>query len=674
MLKSAVALLIVLGAVVSALSVRRAALSAGPAGVARRDERAPGIDRPEQDWPFYGGDQGGTKYSTLADINVSNVSTLDVAWEWSTREKAMAQYGTRPGAFQATPLMIDNVLYLSTPYNRVLALNAETGAELWSYDPKPYEDGQPPNGTGFVHRGVAAWRDSSNGNQALRIFINSRYRLICLDASSGRPVTSFGANGVVDLSQGLIWEVNKKHYTNTSPPLVYRDLVIVGNGVGDRLAYRNDPPGDVRAFSARTGKIVWSFHTIPQAGEFGNDTWRNESWSFTGHTNVWAPMTLDEPRGLLYLPVTTPSNDFYGGRRLGANLFADSLVCLDANTGRRQWHYQLVHHGLWDYDNPSPPNLVTIRPSSGVPLAAGGAPPNTIDAVVQLTKQGFAFVFDRVTGKPVWPIEERAVPKSDVKGEESWPTQPFPTRPPAFTEQGVSLDDAFDLTPELKTAARRELQKYRLGPLFTPPSARGTVQRPGIIGGANWGGGAFDPTSGLLFVKTTNSANVARVGEPDRSASNPRAAEVDADLVRVGEPAAEFMDGIPLLKPPYGHLVAIDLNRGAIAWRVPFGDTPSLRRHPALKAAKLPEVLGVAGAPGVLATAGGLIFVGGGDVAFHAVVASNGHDVWQHALTRRANATPMTFRSRSGRQFVVIATGGGEDASLTAFALRKDHE
>ena len=677
MLKSAFALLLVLGAVVPATGewpVEADHQRALAAGIQRRGEGVPGIDKSEQDWPFYGGDQGGTKYSTLTDINLSNVSTLDVAWEWSTREKAMDQYGTRPGAFQATPLMIDNVLYLSTPYNRVVALNAETGAELWSYDPKPYEDGQPPNGTGFVHRGVAAWRDSTSGNQALRIFINSRYRLISLDAASGLPVPSFGNNGIVDLSQGLVWEINKKHYTNTSPPLVYRDLVIVGNGVGDRLAYRNDPPGDVRAFSARTGKIVWSFHTIPQAGEFGNDTWRNESWSFTGHTNVWAPMTVDATRGLLYLPVTTPSNDFYGGRRLGANLFADSLVCLDANTGRRQWHYQLVHHGLWDYDNPSPPNLVTIRPPNGGTTAGGEASRNTIDAVVQLTKQGFAFVFDRVTGKPVWPIEERAVPRSDIKGEESWATQPFPTRPPAFTEQGVGLDDAFDLTPELKTAARRELQKYRLGPLFTPPSSQGTVQRPGIIGGANWGGGAFDPASGLLFVKTTNSANVARVGEPDRSASNPRAAEVDADLVRVGESAAEFMDGIPLLKPPYGHLVAIDLNRGAIAWRVPFGDTPALRRHPALKGAKVPAVLGVAGAPGVLATAGGLIFAGGGDVAFHAVDASNGRDVWHRALTRRANATPMTYRSRSGRQFVVIATGGGEDASLMAFALGKDHE
>jgi quinoprotein glucose dehydrogenase len=609
------------------------------------------------DWPFYGGDQSGSRLSPLTDVNRTNVTRLAPAWEWSPREKALEAFGTRPGNFQATPLMIDNLLYVSTPYNRVVALNADTGAELWAFDPKAYEDGQPPNGTGFVHRGVAAWRDASDGNK-LRIFINSRYRLFALDAASGHPVDTFGSHGSIDLSEGLVWAINKKHYTNTSPPIVYKDLVILGNGVGDRLVYRNDPPGDIRAFSARTGKQAWTFHTIPQPGETGNDTWGADSWSFTGHTNAWAPMSLDAARGLLYVPLGTPSNDFFGGRRPGANLFAESLVCLDAATGARKWHYQIVHHGLWDYDNPSPPSLVTI--------AVDG---RRVDAVVQLTKQGFAFVFDRVTGKPVWPIEERAVPASDVPGEHAWPTQPVPTKPPAFTEQGVTLDDAFDLTPELKAAARQELQKYTLGPVFTPPSLRGTVQRPGLIGGANWGGAAFDAGSATLVFKTTNQANIARVGVPDRSAANPRASEVDADYTRVGDTNAEFMNGVPLLKPPYGHLVAIDLNRGAIKWRVPFGDTPSLRRHPALKGVALPPVLGVAGAPGVLATASGLVFAGGGDAAFHAVDLSTGAELWQTPLLRRGNGTPMTYRSASGRQIIVIATGGGEDAALVAFAL-----
>jgi quinoprotein glucose dehydrogenase len=258
-----------------------------------------------------------------------------------------------------------------------------------------------------------------------------------------------------------------------------------------------------------------------------------------------------------------------------------------------------------------------------------------------------------------------------VEGEHAWATQPVPTRPAAFSEQGVTLEDAFDLTPALKAAAQKEMQKYRLGPLFTPPSFRGTLQRPGLIGGANWGGAAFDAKSGILFFKTTNQANIARLGKADRSSANPRASEVDADYTRVGDTNAEFMDGLPLLKPPYGHLVALDLNRGAVKWRVPFGDIPALRRHPALKDVKLPPSLGVPGAPGVVATAGGLVFAGGGDLAFHAVDAATGNEVWHHALTRRANATPMTYRARNGRQFVVIATGGGEDASLTAFALEK---
>ena len=649
MLKPVVAALLIAGAVAVVGSVRM------PLGDARGTQ--PNRPAPEQDWPFYGGDPGGMKYSPLTDINASTAPRLKIAWEWSPREKALAQYGTRPGNFQATPLMIDNVLYLSTPYNRVVALNAVSGAELWSFDPKAYEDGQPPNGTGFVHRGVAAWRDSADGNK-LRIFINSRYNLICLDAATGRLVDRFGTHGIFDLSKGLVWEINKTHYTNTSPPTIYQDLVIVGNGVGDRLTYRNDPPGDVRAFDARTGRMVWTFHTIPQPGEFGNDTWQNDSWSYTGHTNVWAPMTLDAERGLVYLPVTTPSNDFFGGRRPGANLFGESLVCLDAATGKRKWHFQIVHHGLWDYDNPSPPNLVTIRVDG-----------RSIDAVVQLTKQGFAYVFDRVTGKPVWPIEERAVPASDVDGEHAWPTQPFPTKPPAISEQGVTLDDAIAFTPALKAAAQKELAKYRIGPVFTPPSLRGTVQRPGLIGGANWGGGAFDPANGILFVKTSNQANIARLGKPDRTAANPRASEVDAELTRVGDTNAEFMDGLPLLKPPYGHLVAIDLNRGTIKWRVPFGDTPSLRKHPALTGVALPPALGVAGASGMLATAGGLVIGGGGDLALRAVDAASGSEVWHASLSRRVNGTPMTYRSSGGRQFVVVATGGGEDAALVAFAL-----
>jgi quinoprotein glucose dehydrogenase len=613
--------------------------------------------RPAVGWPVYGGDQGATHYSALDDINRRTVASLQPAWTWKPGEKALPEFGTLPGTFQNTPLMIDDVLYVSTPYNRVVALDARTGKERWRYDPEPFKDGQPPNGTGFVHRGVVAWRDDAG---RLRIFINSRYRLICLDAATGAVVPTFGENGIVNLTTGLSWAINPRHYTNTSPPVVFRNLVILGNGVGDRLTYRNDPPGDVRAFDARTGAIVWTFRPIPRAGEFGNETWGESSWQFTGHTNVWAPMSLDETRGLLYLPLSTPSNDYYGGRRPGANLFAESIVCLDAATGLRKWHFQIVHHGLWDYDLPAAPVLA--------PIVVNG---RRIDSVVQLTKQGFAFVFDRVSGEPVWPIEERPVPPSDVAGEHTWKTQPFPSRPPAFAEQGVTLEDAFDLTPALREQARAELSKYKLGPLYTPPSMQGTIMRPGVIGGANWGGGAYDPTSGLLYVKTSNTPAVLRLGAPDRSPNNPRASEVDATLINRGG-SATFGEGLPLLKPPFGHLTAIDLNRGEIAWRVPFGDTPALRAHPALKDVPLPSKLGVAGAPGAIVTAGGLLFVGGGDMALHAVDAVTGETLWHVALAQRSTATPMTYRTSGAdaRQFVVIATGQGENAELVAFALR----
>jgi quinoprotein glucose dehydrogenase len=609
------------------------------------------------EWPVYGGDQAGTKYSALAEITRDNVQHLTVAWEWKTGEVTRPEYETRPGMFQNTPLMIGGVLYVSTPYNRVVALDAESGKERWAFDPESYKDGQPPNGTGYVHRGLAAWRD----NGRLRLFLNTRYRLICLDAATGRPVTSFGDNGSVDLSQGLVWAINKLHYTNTSPPVVYKDLVILGNGVGDRLAYRNDPPGDVRAFDARTGKQVWTFRTIPRPGEYGQDTWGAGSWKFTGHTNVWAPMTLDETRGLLYLPVSTPSNDFYGGRRPGANLFAESIVCLDAATGLRKWHFQIVHHGVWDYDLASPPNLVTIT--------VGG---RRIDAVVQLTKQSLTFVFDRVTGEPVWPIDERPVPASDVPGEQSWPTQPFPSRPPPLSPLGVSLEDAFDATPALKARAQAEMKRYRIGPLYTPPSLDGTLMRPGIIGGANWGGASFDPESGRLYVKTSNLPNLLRIVRPDRTEKNPRASEVDDEWAGdLRNMSAVFAEGIPLTKPPYAHLTAVDLNHGTIAWQVPFGDWPGLREHPELKGVALPDRLGATGPMGTLATRGGLVFAAGGDTAFYAFDAETGRELWRYPLGRRGTGTPMTYRTAQGRQMIALATGSGDDTALVVFALGK---
>jgi quinoprotein glucose dehydrogenase len=607
--------------------------------------------RPGDEWPFYGGDQAGSRYSSLTQINKSNVKNLKPAWTWKSGEKPMPEYGTSPGMFEATPLMIGGVLYFSTPYNRVIALDPATGNQLWVYDPEAYKGGQVPNGTGFVHRGVAAWLDSSGGG--LRILLNSRDHLIELDAKTGKPVAGFGDNGIVNLLVGLPWEVNPAHYTNTSPAVIYRDLIILGNGVADRLVYPKDPPGDVRAYNARTGKLVWTFHTVPHDGEFGSDTWENGSNNYTGHTNVWAPFTLDQARGLVYLPVSTPSNDNYGGRRLGAGLFADTLVCLDAATGQRKWHYQLVHHGLWDYDMPGPPSLVHITMDG-----------KGIDAVVQLTKQGYAYVFDRVTGKPVWPIKEEPVPDTDVPGEKAWPTQPIPSKPPPLTPQGVSEADAFDLTPELKTRALAELAKMRTGPLFTPPSLRGTIMRPGTIGGADWAGGAFDPETGVLYVKVNNAASLVRPRIPDKDGN------IAPGRGGANGPTGSLFIGtdIPVLKPPYGLLDAVNLNKGEMLWQEPFGDDEHIRNSPDLKGVKLPDRLGVVGDAGVIVTKGGLVFAGGGDKALHAVDKTTGKELWS-SPTPRTNGTPMTY-SVGGKQYIVVATGGaGTEPELRAFAF-----
>ena len=607
---------------------------------------------PDSGWPYYGGDPGGMKYSPLADINAGNVAGLRLAWQWRTGEQPLPAFGTAPGMFEATPVVADGTLYLSTPYNRVVALDAASGRELWAYDPEAYRDGQVPNGTGFVHRGVALWRDGRNG--ALRVLMNSRYRLIELDARSGRPVPGFGDGGVVNLLDGLQWPVNPKHYTNTSPPVVYRDLVIVGNGVADKLIYRRDPPGDVRAYDARSGRLVWSFHTVPRDGEPGADTWGGGSNHYTGHTNVWAPMTVDAKRGLLYLPVSTPSNDYYGGNRPGANLFADSLVCLDATTGLRRWHQQLVHHGLWDYDMPAPPSLVRIT-------LRGRA----VDAVVQLTKQGYVFVFDRVTGRPLYPVEERAAPASDVPGERAWPTQPVSTALPPLVPQGVSLEDANDLTPTLHDEALAVLKRLRLGPLFTPPSVQGTLMRPGVLGGADWGGGAFDPETGVLYVKVNDDPTLVYPDLTDADGSAPEVGPNDS-----GDVSLFLRHRIPVLKPPYAYVDALDLGAGRMRWQVAFGDNESLRQHAALKDARLPARFGAVGTAGVIVTRGGLVFAGGGDVAFHALDKRTGEDLWTYPTDGlKTTGTPMTYRV-GGRQYVVIAVGGpGAGALLLAFAL-----
>jgi len=623
------------------------------------------VSAQQGNWPVYGGDPGGMKYSALTGLHRRNVSGLRPAWEWKVGERAIAETDStraaRPGNFQNTPLVINDTMYVSTPFNRVVALDARSGRVYWIYDPETYRAGQPSNGTGYVHRGVAQWSDG----RERRIFMNSRWRLIALDAKTGKPIPGFGRNGEVDLSSDLIWPVNRLHYTNTSPPVVWQDLVITGNGVGDRLMYANDPPGDVQAFDVRTGRRVWRFNPIPRAGEFGNETWEDESWRRTGHTNVWAPFTIDAERGLVYLPVSTPSNDYYGGHRKGDNLFAESVVCVDARTGRRVWHYQTIHHGLWDYDMPAPPVLGTIR--------VGG---RSIDMVTILGKTGWAYVFDRVTGQPVWPIEEKPVPQSDVPGERTARTQPVPTKPAAFSKQGFGENDVIDFTPALRTLALEELRKWRFGPIYAPPSLQGTVQMPGIIGGAGWGGGAFDPETGMLYIKTTNQPGLMRLRQPDPAERDTiqgdyvidRSASLGVRVQTSDTAGRTRTTTLPINKPPYGTLVAIDLNTGEHRWEVTIGDTPAVRNHPLLSGLNLPP-LGVAGSPGPIVTAGGLVFLTGGGAALYAVDKTNGMILWETDLGDQGYSVPMTYRTSDGRQFVVIATGAGDNAVLKAFAL-----
>lgn len=619
----------------------------------------------EAEWKQHRGDNASTNYSALDQINKENVKDLRISWRWKTDN-----FGPEPEFyFKSTPLMVGGVLFTTAGSNRaVAAIDAETGETLWTFrfDEKERKPYVPRQNSG---RGVAYWSSPVSGKDRV-IYITPGFQLIALDAETGHLVPEFGNKGVVDLRKGLGSHVDPVTSTigSTSPPIIVNDVIIMGSAfpVGLAPASRNQIRGDVMGYDVTTGKQLWIFHTIPQKGEAGNETWGNDSWKYTGNVAAWAPLTADPVLGYVYLPLEAPTGDFYGGHRPGDNLFSQSLVCLDVKTGKRVWHYQLIHHDIWDYDLPAPPILADI--------VVEGKP---IKAVVQLTKQAFAFVFDRVTGKPVWPIEERPVPPSDVKGEHVSPTQPFPTKPAAFDLQGYSDDIIVDFTPEIKQEALRIVSRYKRGPLYTPvsvydpPNSLGTLMLPDAVGGANWQGGVVDPETGILYVASST------VMRPISLESAPDISDMDyvafQDNYRIGP------HGLPLVKPPYGRITAIDLNTGEHVWMIANADTPEwIRNNPALKGIEIPRT-GTPDRAGMLVTKT-LLFAGegsglygsngdGGGNKFRAHDKATGEVLFTTELPANQSGIPMTY-SINGKQFIVIAIGAvGHPGELVALSL-----
>ena len=647
------------------------------------------------EWRSYAADLWGTKYSSLGQITADNFEDLTVVWRWRTAD-ALLPYETDRGLsivaaqtvfteldaadpdrwvappgigrLSATPVMAAGVLYLATPLYQAAAIDARTGKTRWVYNPRVYEAGSPPLPSPWNHRGVAYWEED---DEARIVWGTGDGFLTAVDAATGLLAAGFGDGGRVSLEDGLPRARDNPSGLpppSRSPPLVVGNRVIVGSSVHDYLLTRENAPGFARVYDMRTGRHQWDFHAVPQSGDaFGADTWLNDAWRYSGNTNIWGTITADPELGYVYLATSTPTSDFYGGHRLGDNLFAESIICVDMETGQRVWHFQFVHHGVWDYDNPTGPNLLDVTVNG-----------RRVRAVAQATKQGFVYTFDRVTGEPIWPVEERPVATdTDLVGELLAETQPFPTRPAPFEFQGTSIDDLVDFTPEIRQMAVEAVAGFRLGPLYTPLSLRGTLFRPSAGGGASWGGAAVDPETGVLYVPSRNTHTVMRFREPEPGEEATLAYVLSrggATFVSGGNERRQpqMPEGLPLWKPPYSRMTAIDMNTGDHVWMSPTGAGDRIREHPRLRELDLPPLGGDAGRNGPVVTSTLLIYtvVSGGSDGGPRLVAydkQTGELLGSVDLPGGAIGSPMTYMV-DGRQFIGL-TIGGETPELIALAL-----
>ena len=567
------------------------------------------------DWPMYGRDAGGTKYSPLDQINTKNVTTLKRVWSYHTGEAGPT--------WENTPIVVGGVMYFATQKNRVIALEPETGKELWNFDPKSKRPSE--------HRGVSYWPGDSK--TAPRIILATEARLIALDAKTGKPALDFGDNGEVNLRTGVADNYPTAHYAITSPPAIYKGLIILGPSTQETPS--KGPSGDPRAFDAKTGKQVWRFHSVPQPGEPGSETWGPGGWKDRSGPSSWGAMTIDSQRGLVFIPLGNPADSFYGGDRPGNNLYANSIVALDAATGKLRWYFQTVHHDLFDFDMAAPPSLVEATMNG-----------KRIPAVAEFSKSGILYVLDRLTGKPVWGVEERPVPQSDVPGEQTSPTQPFPVKPPPLTRLSMTRDEVTNISQEAHAYCLEKFDNLKnLGP-FTPFSVNEMrLTFPSTMGGADWAGVAFDPKLGYIF------ANASSLGQTGKMVASPPGSPMP---FRNQGGYARFVDkdGYPCNQPPWGELSAVDTHTGDVVWRIPLGSYDELE-------AKGLKNTGAINLGGAIATGGGLVFIAAtADGKFRAFESRTGKELWVTKLDSVGNATPITYRGHDGKQYVVIVAGG----------------